>query len=74
MKTTHILFIFFLFSLSVEAQSYKSNLIQTIDAINAILHENKNVQFTNQDYNLFYPTKINANILNYLTYKSQSFK
>jgi hypothetical protein len=46
----------------VKAQSYKSSLIKKVDAINSILHPNKMVRFTNQDYDAFYPTKINANL------------
>ena len=62
MKTIVSLSLFFLFSLSSEAQSLKSNLIKTVDAINNILNHNRNAQFTNQNYALYYLTKINANL------------
>lgn len=54
--------LFLLFTLSTEAQSLKSGLTKTVDAINSMLHQNKNARFTNQDYAVFYPTKINANL------------
>ncbi|TDE53071.1 hypothetical protein [Flavobacterium sp. GT3P67] len=62
MKTIQILCILILFTLSSEAQSYKSNLIKTIDTINVMLQQDRNTSFTHQDYALFYPTKINANL------------
>ena len=62
MKTINIIFTLLLFSLSAEAQSLKSGLTKTVYAINKILHQDKNVRFTNQNYALFYPTKINANL------------
>ncbi|WP_310378129.1 hypothetical protein [Flavobacterium sp.] len=62
MKTILTLFLFLLFTLSVKAQSYKSNLIKTVESINSMLQPNKMVRFTDQNYNTFYPTKINANL------------
>lgn len=62
MKTIQTLSLLLLFCLSVEAQSHKTNLIKTVDAINSILSQDRNAHFTNRDYKLFYPTKINANL------------
>lgn len=62
MKTIQSISLLLLFCLSAEAQSHKTNLIKTVAAINNILCQDKNVQFTNRDYKLFFPTKINANL------------
>lgn len=62
MKNFQSFTLFLLFCLSAAAQSHKTNLIETLAAINSILSQDRNVQFTNQDYKLFYPTKINANL------------
>ena len=51
---------------SAEAQSLKSGLTKTIANINGMLLPNKMVRFTNQDYNAFYSTKINANLQGYV--------
>lgn len=62
MKMSLTLFLSLFFVFSAEAQSLKSGLTKTVDAINNILNQNKNARFTNQDYAVFYPTKINANL------------
>lgn len=62
MKHFYMLCILLLFSFSAEAQSLKSGLTKTVDAINTLLHQDKNIRFTNQDYALFYPMKINVNL------------
>lgn len=62
MKTILTLTLFFLFTLSAQSQSLKSGLTKTVDAINSMLQQDKNARFTNQDYALFYPIKINANL------------
>ena len=62
MKTIQILSLFLLFVFPAEAQSHKTNLIETLAAINSILCQDRNAHFTNRDYELFYPIKINANL------------
>jgi hypothetical protein len=62
MKTIQTLSLFLLFCFSAQAQSHKTNLTKTVESINSILCQDRNAQFTNQDYKLFYPTKINANL------------
>jgi len=47
MKTIQTLSLLLLFCLSAEAQSHKTNLIKTIDAINSILCQDRNANFTN---------------------------
>jgi len=61
MKTSYILLLL-LFTLSAEAQSYTSNLNTTVVSINSILDKAKMVRFTNHNSDVFYPTKINANL------------
>ena len=62
MKTTPLFFLFLLFVVSAEAQSLRTGLINTVETINCILEQKKRVGFTNQDYDVFYPTKIKANL------------
>ncbi len=62
MKTIQTLSLLLLFCLSAEAQSYKTNLTKTVESINSILCQDRNAHFTNRDYELFYPIKINANL------------
>lgn len=62
MKNIFILCPFLLVSITAQSQSLKSGLTKTVNAINGLLVQNKIVHFTNQDYALFYPTKINANL------------
>lgn len=62
MKISQIICLLLLFTLSAQSQSLKSGLTKTVANINSILHQNKMVRFTNQDYETFYPTKINANL------------
>ena len=51
-----------LFTFSVEAQSFKTTLNKKVVSINSILEKEKMVRFTNQNSDVFYPTKIEANI------------
>ena len=62
MKTTLIYGIFLLFTISLEAQSFKATLTKKVDTINSILEKEKMVRFTNLNSDVFYPTKINANL------------
>jgi hypothetical protein len=62
MKNFQSFTLFLLFCLSAAAQSHKTNLIETLAAINSILCQDRNAHFTNRDYELFYPIKINANL------------
>lgn len=62
MKTIFTYTLLLLFTFSVEAQLHTSNLNNTVDAINSILEKEKMVRFTNHNSDVFYPTKINANL------------
>jgi hypothetical protein len=62
MKTSYVLLLHLLFTLSVNAQSFISNLNTTVDSINGILDKAKMVRFTNRNFDAFYPTKIAANL------------
>lgn len=60
-KTSYILLLL-LSNFSVKAQSHTSNLNKTVDSINSILEKDKMVRFTNPNFDVFYPTKITANL------------
>jgi hypothetical protein len=62
MKTLLTFSLLLLFVISGEAQSLKSGLTKTVATINGILEQKKMVRFTNRDYEVFYPAKINANL------------
>lgn len=62
MKTILFYGLFLLFSISVEAQSFKTTLNKTVDSINSILEKAKMVRFTNPNFDAFYPPKITANL------------
>lgn len=62
MKNILLISLLLLFTLSVKAQSYTSNLNKTVVSINTILDKAKMVRFTNSNFDAFYPTKITANL------------
>lgn len=51
-----------LFTISIEAQSFKTTLNKKVNSINCILEKEKMVRFTNNNFDVFYPTKIKANL------------
>ena len=61
-KTSYVLLLLLPFTFSVKAQSYTSNLNKTVVSINTILEKAKMVRFTNSNFDVFYPTKINTNL------------
>ncbi len=62
MKSIHVISLLLLFTISLEAQSFKTTLNKKVVSINGILDKAKMVRFTNSNFDAFYPTKIAANL------------
>jgi hypothetical protein len=62
MKNILLISLILLFTISLEAQSFKTTLNKKVVSINSILEKAKMVRFTNHNSDVFYPKKIKANL------------